>query len=117
MKKFAPPPQRSVCPVSCSLDLIGDKWTLLVVRDLFLGKTRFKDFQNSPEGIATNILTDRLGKLVGSGLAERSTHPDQPKSPEYHLTQKGLSLEPVVRAMANWGLEQIEGTEARLLNS
>lgn len=117
MKKFAPPTKRSVCPVSCALDLVGDKWTLLVVRDLFLGKTRFKDFQTSPEGIATNILTDRLGKLVGSGLAEKFSNPDHPRKPEYRLTKKGLSLEPIVRAIAKWGLEEIEGTEARLLKS
>ncbi|MEM9283103.1 MAG: helix-turn-helix domain-containing protein [Verrucomicrobiota bacterium] len=117
MKDYSPLPQRSVCPVSCTLDLIGDKWTLLVVRDLFLGKTRFKDFQTSPEGIATNILSDRLGKLLSSGLAEKFTNPDRPKKPEYRLTKKGLSLEPILRAVAQWGLDQIKGTEARLLKS
>ena len=60
--------RRSVCPVACTLDLIGDKWTLLVIRDLMSGKSQFKDFLESPEGIATNILTSRLNRLLEHGL-------------------------------------------------
>ncbi|MEM7602644.1 MAG: helix-turn-helix domain-containing protein [Verrucomicrobiota bacterium] len=108
------PSHRSPCPVACALDLVGDKWTLVVVRDLFLGRNHFKEFQASPEGIATNILADRLAKLVGFGLAEKFPSPGNSGKPAYRLTKKGETLEPVVRAIATWGLEQIDGTEARL---
>ncbi|MEM0896100.1 MAG: helix-turn-helix domain-containing protein [Verrucomicrobiota bacterium] len=101
---------RSPCPVACSLDLIGDKWTLLVVRDLLLGRSHFKDFEESPEGIATNILTNRLGRLVDEGLAEKTPSPERKGRAAYQLTKKGKSLEPVVQAISDWGLAQIEGT-------
>ena len=104
---------RSVCPIACTLDILGDKWTLLVVRDLMRGKSTFKDFTSAPERIATNILTDRLNKLVEYGLAERMTdHSDA--RPSYSLTKKGNSLRPVIKAVADWGLKHIEGTEMRL---
>ena len=61
-------PRRSPCPVACSLDIFGDRWTLLVIRDLFFGRTRFKDFAASPEGIPTNILTQRLERLMARGI-------------------------------------------------
>jgi DNA-binding HxlR family transcriptional regulator len=102
--------RRSPCPVACSLDLIGDKWTLLVVRDLLLGRSHFKDFEASPEGIATNILANRLARLVASGLAEKYRSPEQKDRAAYRLTEKGKSLEPVVGAIAEWGLAQIDGT-------
>ena len=109
-----PPQSRSCCPVACTLDLLGDKWTLLVIRDLFAGKTRFSDFAHSPEGIATNILTDRLSLLVEGGLAERVT-PEGRRRAAYRLTSKGRSLLPVLTAVAQWGLEHIPGTEARIV--
>ena len=107
-------PRRSPCPVSCTLDLIGDKWTLLVVRDLLLGKTQFREFAQSPEGIATNILTDRLERLVTHGLVERRESETSARRPTYHLTKKGRTLEPLVRELKRWGLAQIEGTAALL---
>lgn len=106
-------PGRSPCPIACSLDLIGDKWTLLVVRDLMRGRTTFKDFMGAPEKIATNILTDRLNKLVEHGIAERLIE-DSEARPTYRLTEKGQSLFPVLKAVADWGLKNLEGTEARL---
>jgi DNA-binding HxlR family transcriptional regulator len=112
--QYRPSHDRSPCPVACTLDLIGDKWTLLVVRDMLLGRTQFKEFIASPEKIATNILSDRLAKLVEHGLAERQLSDEAAGRAIYKLTPKGLSLKPVIRAMANWGLEQIDGTEARL---
>jgi DNA-binding HxlR family transcriptional regulator len=99
--------RRSPCPVACTLDLVGDKWTLLVVRDLFCGKAFFKDFAASPEGIATNILADRLAKLGAAGLAEAHAG-------GYRLTPRGRSLLPVLEAVKDWGLAHIPGTEARL---
>jgi len=106
--------RRSMCPVACSLDVLGDRWTLLVVRDLFLGRSRFKDFMSSPEGIPTNILTDRLERLVRFGLVERIPAADGTKRQAYCLTQKGQALNPVVCAIRDWGLQWQEGTEVRM---
>ena len=106
--------KRSVCPVACALDLIGDKWTLLVVRDMACGKVLFKEFSASPERIASNILADRLGRLVRSGLAESFTPSPTAGRQGYRLTPKGKSLLPVVGALRDWGLAHIKGTEARM---
>jgi len=107
-------PKRSPCPVACTLDLIGDKWTLLVVRDLLLGRSHFREFAASPEGIATNILSDRLAKLVEYDLAEKYPSPEQAGREAYRLTSKGRSLAQIVQEIAKWGLANIHGTEARL---
>lgn len=106
--------RRSVCPVACFLDLVGDKWTLLVVRDLARGCQHFQDFLASPEGIATNILTERLRRLVAAGLVEKKSSPGRPRRSAYRLTEKGKSLLPVLQSIAGWGLEHLEGTEDRL---
>jgi len=105
--------RRSCCPVACTLDLIGDRWTMLVVRDLFRGVTRYGDFQRSPEGIATNILASRLAMLTDHGIVEKVDSPST-KWKEYRLTERGKSLEPILIAVARWGLKHIDGTEARL---
>lgn len=104
------PERRSPCPIACTLDLLGDRWTLLVLRDLFLGRSRFRDFLASPEGIPTNILTERLERLCANGLAERFAAEDGSGRPAYRLTQKGRSLGPLLRAARDWGLAQLEGT-------
>jgi DNA-binding HxlR family transcriptional regulator len=106
--------RRSICPVACALDLFGDRWTLLLIRDMACGKALFKEFSASPERIATNILADRLDRLVARGLAESFEPPHGGGRSGYHLTAKGRSLLPVLSAIANWGLEHIRGTEARL---
>jgi DNA-binding HxlR family transcriptional regulator len=106
--------KRSVCPIACALDLIGDRWTLLVVRDLACGKSLFKDFCASPEKIATNILADRLTRLTSSGLVEKFSPPDQPSRDAYRLSAKGQTLIPLLNAVAEWGLANIKGTEARM---
>ena len=106
--------RRSVCPVACTLDLIGDKWTLLVIRDLVSGKSKFKEFLQAPEHIATNILTERLTRLEEHGLVERQTSDVHAGRGDYVLTAKGLTLAPVLKAVANWGLQHIEGTSARI---
>jgi DNA-binding HxlR family transcriptional regulator len=98
-----PTPSRSDCPIACTLDLIGDRWTLLIVRDLFKGRHRFSEFLASDEGIKTNILTDRLKRLERAGLVKRSPYEDRPPRYEYHLTPSGRSLSPVLRAMFDWG--------------
>lgn len=105
--------RRSVCPVACTLDLIGDRWTMLVVRDLFCGKSHFREFLASPEGIATNILADRLAKLSAGKLVERV--PDDAAGRDaYRLTRKGESLGPLLQQITDWGLANIRGTEVRV---
>lgn len=106
-----PPPRRSPCPVACALDLFGDRWTLLVIRDLVLGRTRFKDFAAAPEGIPTNILSDRLNRLVTGGLVEKVPAADGSKRLAYRLTEKGESLRPILSAIRDWGLHWEPGTE------
>jgi DNA-binding HxlR family transcriptional regulator len=102
--------RRSPCPVACSLDLMGDRWTLLVVRDLMMGAERFKEFTASPEGIPTNILSDRLGRLLESGVVVQVTAADGSRHPAYRLTEKGRELIPILGAMRDWGLKWEEGT-------
>jgi len=102
--KKGPASKRSTCPVAFSLDIFGDRWTLLVIRDLFFGRTRFKEFAASPEGIPTNILTDRLERLLARGIIEQIPAEDGTKRLAYSLTKKGKALGPVLRAMRDWGL-------------
>ncbi len=106
--------KRSPCPVACTLDIVGDKWTLLIIRDMIFGRTTFKEFSQSPERIATNILSDRLAKLVQWGLADKVPSDEFPGRDVYQLTKKGKSLKPVLMAMVKWGLENVDGS-AQLL--
>ena len=99
------------------LDVIGDKWTLLVIRDMACGKRHFNDFCRSPERIATNILADRLERLVAQGLAEKYSSADDAGRDAYRLTAKGKSLRPVLSAIAEWGLSNIKGTVAHMTPS
>lgn len=94
---------RSNCPVSCVLDILGDKWTLVIVRDLFMGKHRYNEFMESPEGITSNILADRLKRLECAGLVKRDQYQKRPPRAEYFLTTKGADLQPVLFAMVEWG--------------
>lgn len=108
-----PEDRRSNCPISSTLDLLGDKWTLLVVRDLlFLRKRRFGEFLESPERIPTNILADRLRRLEEHGVVEKTLYQQHPRRYEYRLTAMGSDLFPVLRAMAEWGLRHLPGTTA-----
>lgn len=103
--------RRSVCPIACTLDLIGDRWTLLIVRDMmFFGKQRFEEFLESPEGISTNILTNRLKLLEDLGLVEKQPYSNHPRRMNYQLTQRGHSLRPVLKAVTAWGLKHIPET-------
>jgi len=90
--------------------VIGDRWTLLVIRYLACGKSQFNDLTRSPERIATNILADRLGRLVADGLVDKYPSAEPPGRDAYRLTAKGRALRPVVEAVPRWGLENIEGT-------
>lgn len=102
--------RRSPCPVACTLDILGDKWTLLVVRDLLLGRTRFKEFASSPEGIPTNILSERLERLLEHGMIRKVPVSEGGRRFAYELTDKGKSVQPLLKAMAKWGLKWEEGT-------
>lgn len=102
--------KRSACPVACTLDLLGDKWTLLVVRDLLLGRHTYKQLQASPERIPSNILADRLKRLEREGIVHRTPYQERPPRYDYHLTEKGLGLLPVLHAMLAWGSTHMPGT-------
>jgi DNA-binding HxlR family transcriptional regulator len=108
------PSRRSPCPVACALDIVGDRWSLLVIRDLFLGCTRFKDFVASPEQVPTNVLADRLKRLKGQGIIRQIASADGTKHRAYELTPKGVALGPILRDLRGWGLRWLEGTEAKL---
>tara|TARA_B110000003_G_scaffold200168_2_gene198767 strand:- start:5887 stop:6330 length:444 start_codon:yes stop_codon:yes gene_type:complete len=93
---------RSTCPVSSLLDIIGDKWSLIIIRDLFLDKNTYSDFLKSDEGIATNILVDRLKKLKTSGLILFHKKIGNKKTKYYYLTDKGIDLYPILCEMTLW---------------
>ena len=90
------------CSVAQTLDVVGEWWSLLIVRDAFLGVTRFDDFQ-ARLGISRNILTRRLNHLVDNGILKRAPYSDHPPRSEYRLTDKGRDLWHVVTAMRQWG--------------
>ena len=96
---------RSECPVACTLDVIGDRWTLLVIRDLFTGKRHFDEFLASPEGVATNILTARLTRLSKMKLVRRVKSQDDRRRFAYELTEVGMTLKPLLKEAARWGLK------------
>lgn len=106
--------KRSLCPITNTLDLLGDKWSLILVRDLFLDKHTYSEFQESPEGIPTNILADRLKRLLESDIIVKEPYQDRPVRYAYSLTAKGKALAPVVNEIINWGLKFIPGTDAKL---
>jgi DNA-binding HxlR family transcriptional regulator len=101
--------RRSECPISCGLDILGDKWTLLVVRDLLDGRTRFSEFERSPERIPSNILTDRLRRLEAAGLLERVRSGASSRT-TYLPTDMARDLRPVLMAFARWANEHLEDT-------
>lgn len=95
------------CPVARTLDVIGERWTLLILRDLLLkGPRRFQDFQESLGGVAPNTLSARLKEMEASGLIARRLYSEHPPRLEYHLTDKGKSLGPVMKALRDWGQRQ-----------
>ena len=101
---------RSRCSIARALELIGDKWTLLIVRDLLWhGKHTFRALQDSAERIPTNILAQRLKKLMDLGLVRREAYQDRPVRYAYHLTETGASLEPVLLQIMGWGHDHLGG--------
>jgi DNA-binding HxlR family transcriptional regulator/putative sterol carrier protein len=93
------------CAVARAMDVVGERWTLLIVRELLTGPKRFKDLLKGLPGIGTNLLTARLKDLEGYGVVRRATLPPPAASRVYELTELGRSLEPVVMGLAQWGLE------------
>ena len=95
------------CPVARTLDVIGERWTILVLRDLFQkGPRRFQDLQDSLDGVAPNTLSARLKDLEAKGVIQRKIYSEHPPRLEYHLTEKGKSLGPVMQALREWGRRQ-----------
>src|SRR3954471_9841647 len=91
-----------VCSIARSLEIVGERWTLLVLREAFLGTRRFDDFQRSL-GIARNVLTERLARLVDEGVLEGRRYQERPERYEYRLTEKGIELWPVMVHLLQWG--------------
>ena len=103
------PKHRSGCPVSVSLEVVGDRWSLLIVRDLMIrGFRNFKEFQESGEGIATNILADRLRKLEATGIIAAEADTVDRRRVSYRLTEKGIDLAPVLLELLLWGARNTE---------
>jgi DNA-binding HxlR family transcriptional regulator len=103
---------RSICAVANSLDILGDKWSLLVVRDLLHGKRTYGELADSPEGIPTNILADRLKRLENAGIVTSTPYQERPVRHAYTLTPKGSALGEVLLAFVHWGKQHIPGTIA-----
>ena len=102
---------RSNCAVSTALEIIGDKWTLIIVRDaMLLGSKSFGEFRSCREKIASNILTSRLEKLVEYGVMTKTKNVDHKLKFDYTLTPMGVELKPIVMAIGKWGFENIKGT-------
>lgn len=102
--------RRSPCPVANTLDLVGDKWSLLIIRDMLVGSSTFGELAASPEGIPTNILADRLRRLEDAGVIVSSAYQDHPVRYAYSLSDKGKELADVVEAFVQWGKKHIPGT-------
>jgi DNA-binding HxlR family transcriptional regulator len=102
--------ERSSCPITNGLNVFGDKWTLLIIRDLTLGKRRYRELMSSPENIASNILSDRLKRLEAAGLVSRRAYQQKPVRYEYFLTEKGNDLKPILEAISRWGKKHYPGT-------
>jgi DNA-binding HxlR family transcriptional regulator len=106
----APGFARSPCPIASALDVVGDKWSLLVVRDMLRGKQTFSELLGSPERIPTNLLAERLERLERAGLISRSAYQERPVRYAYVLTEKGKALGEVLKAYVQWGKRYIPGT-------
>ena len=104
---------RSGCPINLSLEVFGDRWTLLILRDMvFGGKRHFRQLMRSEEGIASNILSDRLKRLVAEGMLTRSPDPTHRQKAVYSLTEKAIGLVPVFAALGAWGSRHLSAGEA-----
>lgn len=113
MTKAKDSSRQSGCPIAFTLDILGDKWSLLIIRDMvFLGKKYYGDFLDSGEGIASNILADRLKRMGAQGIISRTDNPNNKKQAIYSLTEKGIDLLPVILEMILWGAKHDPNTAA-----
>ncbi len=98
--------QKSLCPINLALEVFGDRWSLLIIRDImFAGKRHFREFLQSDERISSNILTERLSSLVDCGVLTKSEDPTHKQKAIYSLTRRGIDLLPVVAQIGIWGRE------------
>ena len=105
--------RQSGCPIAFTLDILGDKWSLLIIRDMiFLGKRNYGEFLESPEKIASNILADRLKRLEEVEIISKAQDPDNQKKFIYQLTQKGIDLIPMILEVIQWGAKYDPNTAA-----
>jgi DNA-binding HxlR family transcriptional regulator len=110
MARSKAPQRRSTCPINASLELLGDRWSLLIVRDLlFAGLQSYKDFLGGEEGIATNILADRLASLQEAGLITSVRDPEDGRKLVYRLTAKGFDLAPALLELGRWAVKHESG--------
>ena len=117
MKNYKNLKLRSKCPLSCALDVLGDKWSLLIIRDmLHFKKKTFKDFFASDENIATNILSSRLKKLENFGIISKTKLRNNKKTNIYKLTSAGLELIPAILELSKWGYENVKGLNSKKLD-
>ena len=100
---------RSLCPLATALDLVGDKWSLVLVRDMIARKGKYQEFLNSPEHIPSNILADRLKSLEDQGIIRRRRYQTKPVRYEYILTRKGAELLPVLQQLVIWARRHVPG--------
>jgi DNA-binding HxlR family transcriptional regulator len=103
--------RRSKCPIASALDLVGDKWSLLVIRDMLHGKRTYGELLDSPEGIPTNTLAERLKRLEDAGIIVSSVYQERPVRYAYALSRKGLALGDVLLAFVRWGKRHIPDTQ------
>lgn len=102
--------RRSDCPIASTLDIVGDRWSLVIVRDLINGKRRFSDFLASPERITTSVLTSRLSAMEQAGLVERVPYQQRPPRHEYLLTEKGRGLHRILQDICRWANRHLPDT-------
>ncbi len=96
------------CSIAATLNIVGDRWTILVLRDLFQGRRRFNDLLESLDGISPNLLADRLKRMEENAIVTRVLYSEHPPRAEYHLTGKGQALQPVIEAMRSWGKAYVQ---------
>jgi DNA-binding HxlR family transcriptional regulator len=110
MRKYS-----QACPIARTLDVIGDRWTLLIIRDLFMGLTKFSEFRDASPAPPPKVLSARLKMLTDEGLIERNVYSEHPLRADYRLTERGRSLVPVLLEIGKWGLDNLfeDDTELR----
>jgi DNA-binding HxlR family transcriptional regulator len=109
MRKYA-----QSCPIARTLDVIGDRWTLLIIRDLFMGLTKFSEFRDASPAPPPKVLSARLKMLTDEGLIERNVYSEHPLRADYRLTERGRSLVPVLLEIGKWGLDKLFDSDTEL---